>query len=220
MGDARTNLGLDPLPSLAEIEKRDKKTKEIPAHLPTININRIPRKKSIFVLVLLTIFTLGVYPALWYSRKAEEFENLGTQKKINPVLPLILLILNIMTLALVLIFPLTITTDMGQFYQYLTSFQYFLIYGFAGVVLVRICLSLFLAFSSRAIINEALKNKGSGKKISGFLTFIFCFYYLQYEVNRIIDDKEETVRKAPWIIVILVVLAVMLALIFSIFGFL
>jgi len=168
----------------------------------------VPKKKMIIVLLLLNLITLGVYSAIWYIKRSKEFNNLGTKKKLKKTIPSIFLIINLITIFSAVYFMLSISPEqMGTFYQNTTTMQNALLIAFLAGAILEIVLSLFLAFYSRYIINEAIKyNKNSSKKISVFFTLIFGFLYLQYEINRIEDDKEEQPIKAPWIILIILLI--------------
>lgn len=173
---------------------------------PTQDHNRVPKKKSVFLVVLYSIITLGIYPALWYMEKSTEFYYLGTEKKLKRVLPLMLLIFEVILISLLITLPLTITTDMGRFYQNLTTLQVMIISGIILSFLLRTIFCLINAFHSRKVINQALANKGSKTKISGTLTLIFTHFYLQYEINRILEDTEEEKRTAPWVVLGILIL--------------
>lgn len=190
----------------------EKETKNLPQpkvenKTPERDYNKVPQKKSVFLLWILFLITLGIYSSIWYLRKTKELYNLGTQKKLPKTLVVFLLILSITEIGALLAFPFTITSEMGTFYQNLSSLQTGLLIIFGAAFCLRIILEILIAFISRGIINEALKSKDVLTKISWFFTLIFGFLYLQYEINRIINDKEHTSRKAPWIIFILILIA-------------
>ncbi|MFH1327143.1 MAG: hypothetical protein ABIH59_03390 [archaeon] len=183
------------------------------AHIPPTDINKVPQKKSVFVMWILSTMTLGIYPAIWYMKKAPQFQNLGTQKKLSKTLPFILLILSILLITLILIFPLTITTEienMSKIYPQFTALQTGLLFAIGVIMLIKMFFSLLIAFYSRTIINQAFESKGTTKKISALFTLIFTHLYLQYEINRILEDKEENLRKAPWIFFILIIILIIL----------
>ncbi len=188
-----------------EIKKPEKKE----AHVPDSDLNKVPNKKSVFLVWLLSVVTLGIYPGVWYMKKVSEFSNLGTNKKLGNKLPTTFIIMNILLIAGFLIFPLTITETTDVFYQHLTTLQSGILLAVGVLLLLRIFFCLLLAFYSRSIINEALYNKGSKTKVSAFFTLIFTHLYLQYEINKIIDDKEDNPKIAPWVFLLIIfVLAV------------
>ena len=73
--------------------------------------------------------------------------------------------------------------------------------------LINLILLLILGFNTRKILNQALINKGEKVKLSWFYTLIFNLLYLQYEINRIIEDKEDKKRIGPliWFLIIYVI---------------
>lgn len=172
---------------------------------------RVPEKRSVVLMLFLSIITLGIYPSIWYIRRVSEFNGLHTEKKLNLGLSVIFLFIIISGL---IVLPLSILlTPFGVYLEnpVLNFFsilpQEFTLIIQAVVYLILVLLYLSLAFRARTIINEALARKGIQRKISGFFTLIFNLFYLQYEVNRIMTDKEESKRIAPWILFILALIA-------------
>ena len=168
-----------------------------------------PRKKNIFIMILFTIITLGIYPSIWYIKEVREFNNLKTEKKINKIesISYLIIIIYLLFLIFATIFKFIITFKFlkGNLPEKiknvieLTPFVLILFLLFAVSFIALIILFMHLSFRARAIINEALMNKGSNVSISWFFTLIFNLFYLQYEINRIIDNKEKDERIAPWI---------------------
>jgi len=176
---------------------------------------KVPQKKNIFLMVVLSIITLGIYSSVWYLKRSPEFYNLGTRKKLGTGLPMVLLIFNIIFIALIVILPLTITTSVGDFFQNLTTLQISLIFTLGIIFALMIFFYILLEFFSRTIVNQALENKGSRKKISVLLTLVFGYLYLQYEINRINEDKEEAPKFAPWAFLIIIILLIAAAVLNS-----
>jgi len=203
-----------PLPQPAPISTFEKPN-ELPANLLDIDINKVPQKRNIFLLVILSYITLGIYSTIWYLKRVPEFVNLMTEKKMSRTLPLTLLIFDVIFIALLIIFPLTITIEIGDFGQNITTTQTILLLALGIIFLLRLFFSLLLAFYSRTIINQALEKKGHPEKISGFFTFIFTLFYLQYEINKINLDQEETSKKAPWTFFIIILLLAILGIALS-----
>ncbi len=182
------------------------------AHEPTTDINKVPQKKSVFLVVILSLITLNIYDAIWYMKRVPEFYNLGTQKKISNNLPLILVIINILLVTGIIIFPLTITENMGTFYQYLSTMQIGILFGLGILAILKLFFTLLLAFYSRSIINQALENKGSKTHVSGFFTLIFTHYYLQYEINKILKDIEDQPKVGPWAFLLIIIVLIGLSI--------
>jgi len=207
-----------PLPSFGESKEKELNpfSKQEVKKLPQIKVpetpsqiidhETLPQKKNIFMLWLLSAITLGIYTAIWYIKRSRELNNLGVPKKLAKRIPKTLLIINIITIAAIILFPLTISPEeMGSFYQNSTAMQTMLIIILGAGIILRVIFSLYLAFKSRSIINQALDNKGE-KPISGFFTFIFTHLYIQYEINRIDKDEEDKPRKGPWVWFIIILL--------------
>jgi hypothetical protein len=209
-------------PQLQQFQKpeqpKEKPQEQKPIHLPDTDIENVPRKKSVLLVIILTWITLGIYKGIWYMKKVTEFLNLGTNKKPNNTVPTIFIILNILIIAAIIILPITITQEMGTFYQYLSPLQTGIIAAIVLLAIIKLTLSLFLAFHARTIINQALENKESKTRLSVFFTIIFTHLYLQYEINKIIDDKEDTPKIAPWIMVLVIFIIIALAIIIPSFG--
>jgi len=168
----------------------------------------LPQKKNIFLIWLWSTITCSIYTAVWYIKRTPEFNNLGTPTKLRQKVAKTLLVIDILIILSILAFPLTISpTEMGSFYQKTTSTQMILVIVFVACIILRIIFTLYLAFKSRSIINQAIGNNNY-KKISGFLTFIFTHLYLQYEINRIVEDKEDQPIKAPWIWFVIILILI------------
>ena len=171
---------------------------------------KVPEKRSVILMLFLCIITLGIYPSIWYIRRVDEFNGLHTEKELNlglSVLFLFIIITGLLVIPLGKIlsqFGIIFENPIIEFFNVLPS-EFIMIIQIS-VYLILILLYLSLAFRARTIINEALARKGIQRKISGFFTFIFNLFYLQYEVNRIMKDKEESKRIAPWTILILILL--------------
>jgi len=207
---------LTPTKPLPQPPKILEQKNSVQAHIPKQNINKVPEKKNIFLIFILSTITLGIYPAIWYMTKVKEFNNLQTNKKLKETFPTILLIINIILIASIIIFPLTITQNMGTFYQHLSSFQTILIFIIILFTILKIFLTLLIAFYARTIINQALENKNSYSKVSALFTLFFTHYYLQYEINKIIDDIEEKPKVGPWVFFSILILLVLVGIVFSV----
>ena len=195
------------LPELYERKKLELKPLGVPAHLPSVDVEKVPQKGNVFVLGFISILTLWIYPAFWYMRKSEEYRNLGTDKHLSRGLATFYLAVEVLFILSIVILPFTVSNDPGRFNQNVTTAQMVTLILVIIFFVVAAILLITLALKSRAIINEALRNKGE-KNISLFFTILFGVLYLQYEINKIIDDKEKNPVAAPWI-----VLVVLLALV-------
>src|SRR3989344_739716 len=164
-----------------------------------------PRQKSVTILFLISLITLGIYPGCWYLKRIKEFRALNTTRRIGKGLVIVYIILTFFLYAVIGLFvgfDIKTISPSETILFILALFPLF-------VVFILLLLWIAISFRARKIINEALENKGTNAKISGFYTLIFNLFYLQYEINRINDDKENNKRLAPliWFVIILLVIA-------------
>ena len=167
----------------------------------TADGQKVPQKKSVAFLVFLSFITLGIYNAIWYIKRKPELDNLGTEKK---------LIKGLAISYLVFIVILVINQISNPFLN--KTIDTILITNiFIGIIffifaILFLCLHFLLAFSTRTILNQALEKKGVARKVSWFFTLVFSLFYLQYEINRIVENRESEKRTGPWICLILLIL--------------
>ncbi len=175
---------------------------------------KIPKKKNVFLIVLLSIITVNIYNYAWYIKRTNELNNLRTISKFNKSIPIISLTLYIGLIALCIVLLIfTPQTSIGvpavDWKDLPTEF----IINISLIIIVSLILTvmyLLMAFKTRKILNESEANKGEKVKLSWFFTLIFNSFYLQYEINRIIDDKENNKRKGPWAVFIVILLLIII----------
>ena len=169
----------------------------------------IPKKKSVILLFLICTFTLTIYHGFWYIKRVKELNNLKTTTKIKKTIPIILVILTFTELIIIgSLFGIAgfddsvAYEDIIKYSDIPTSFIVLDI-TLLTLLLIHAILIILISFKTRKILNESLTNKKIQRKTSGFFTLFFNFLYLQYEINRIIKDKETESRMGPWIAFIL-----------------
>ncbi len=166
------------------------------------NNPKIPEKKSVILLIFLSVITMGIYPYIWYLKRVKEFNNLETPTKAKKGIAIFALALIILLLLSGIIMNIYITISSqktaSSFSEIPATFLIFFGTNFLLSILLAVT-TLLMAFRYKKILNEALENKETFVKISSLFTFFFQFLYLQYEINRIIEDKEEDSRIAPWV---------------------
>ncbi|HRZ86006.1 MAG TPA: DUF4234 domain-containing protein [Candidatus Paceibacterota bacterium] len=177
----------------------------------------ILKKKNVFVLILLSIITLGIYPNIWYIKRQSELNQLNNDFKINRFFVSIPLLLVIFILLLVLVGFLAGSTiwkdSVGNNFPIGFIIWFFLILFLSFIFILFYF--ILIPFKFRKVLNLLLVNKGSYVRLSGFLTLVFNVFYLQYEINRILDYNEMKKRLAPWIIFVsLIILYLFLSFIF------
>jgi len=175
-----------------------------------------PQKRSILLMIILTIVTLGIHPSVWYLRRTRELNKLKTKSRINQgegisyLISIFYIFFIISAISFRFFkrdpFPSSINDVLR-----LSAPMIILFFILVILLITTIGLFIHIAFKTRKIINEGIENKGSKAKVSWFFTLIFNLFYLQYEINRIIDDKEENKKVGAWIsFVILIVLIILL----------
>lgn len=170
-----------------------------------IDSNQPPQKKSVALLFFLSVITLGIYSAIWYLKRAPEFDKLETQNKLKKRLTITYLVF----VSLFVLFQIVV----NFLIEPISELNVFSITLFV-ITIIFLCLYFILAFNTRTILNESLAKKGVTRKVSWFFTLIFNFLYLQYEINRILDDKENEKRTGPWVcFVCFIIIPLVLALI-------
>src|SRR3989344_2417438 len=176
----------------------------------------VPKKFSAILLLLLTIITFGIYNYVWFIINSNKLNNLRTKSKLNKKIALVSLIIYIMIIILGILL-LIITNSSKDSNSALTNvtkisdipIQFIVVFITAlALIVILAVLILFLAFKTKRILNETLENKGENVKLSGLFTFLYNLFYLQYEINRIIGDKENNKRIGPWVIFIFLILII------------
>ena len=171
---------------------------------------KLPEKKSVFLLIILTIITFGIYQVVWYLKRSNELNNLNTPKKLSRRIAISYLIgLGLLD---VLVTISILTTDPNAPLGNLSTSEWAITIAGTVILIYLVIVSFFLAFRSRTIINQALERKGVTRKVSGLFTFFFHVFYLQYEINRTLENTEYKPRVGPWICLIFTLVLPFLAL--------
>ncbi len=162
--------------------------------------NNLPGKKSVIIVLFLSVITLGIYSSIWFIKRSDELNNLQTPSKMSKTFGITALTFNILLLITAVLF---LVANKGIKITQLTDLTLALVSVFTATFIIFILIYLFGAFRARKVINEALSNKITSKKVSTVLTFFFNVFYLQYEINRVVNDKENEKRIFPWIFLII-----------------
>ena len=159
------------------------------------------QRKNVFLVWLFSSLTFGIYAVFWYIKRKSDFDNLGTQKRLSKGLAITYLIFII----IYALYNLAITF-MGDTVQSALGGNIIISIIPFFLIIPLIILHLILAFNTRTILNEVWASKRITRKVSWFFTLIFSLFYLQYEINRTIDNEENEKRKGPWVCLILFVI--------------
>src|SRR5690606_28672055 len=126
---------------------------------------------------------------------------LNTPSKVPRGLAISYLVLSIFyILSFILIFGIISTTqDIPELINVLDL-------GITVMGLSIFVIAIIMAFQARSVLNEIWSQKKVVRTVSWFFTLIFNLFYIQYEINRTIENKEMEKRVGPWICLILFIL--------------
>ena len=150
------------------------------------------KKVPVWLMVLLSIFSLGFYMGFWILNRREDI------KEMKSVHHIPFLWWRIVTLLLVVLFFLNIFhpfffTEFG--YLHIESFDIIFTFFFIGLL-------YYTAFRIREVIEDV-----STINYNSYLLFFFHIFYIQYKINRkvvegskpasILEVPRETVQSRP-----------------------
>ena len=75
----------------------------------------VPGKKSVFLMFLLSVITLGIYFFIWYMKRAGELNNLRTKSKLNKGTAFISVFIIIVLLVLCVVIGIFTISTYSQF---------------------------------------------------------------------------------------------------------
>ncbi len=153
------------------------------------------QKFNVTLMIFLSIITLGIYPIFWVYKKNSEFQSIKSEH----IIPSWFLhcYSSIWGIGLVL-YSLFLS---GLFD--LDDLQNLEISVVSAFVISLIFL-IIVCFQYKKILESKIKYLGLEVKLSGFFTLVFGVFYIQYEMNRIANQKESQKRIGPlvWAIVL------------------
>lgn len=127
------------------------------------NLIPIP-KTNILLMLFLYGITLTLYEPIWYLCRIKFINSLNTRRKLDILFPVLLSVLILTQIGYSII-------DFGPGAKLSWGLSWFF--------------SVIVAFNVKNMIKEHLSSRitlSSG--LSGFLTVLFRFFYLQYKINR------------------------------------
>jgi hypothetical protein len=149
-------------------------------------VKRCPRV-SILVMIVLMIFTLGLYVPIWFLRRRGALNRLDSARKLRawPFITAICL------LAVQIPIALVATTDSSQSLFFLVNLAwsvFFIWQAFRVKLILEDHLSAGAAGLPGGVRNDAWK-------VSGLLTVFFTILYLQHVMNhRILDPTKDAAQ--------------------------
>lgn len=135
-------------------------------------------RKSIWLMIGLTIITFGIYEPYWYLTRLQRFNALSSSAKFNQTSILIWLVWFVVD-AIIIVFAILSPES-----STLQSLE--LIEGIGN--LVAAIFALILAFRAKKILQEHLAVNDNDYSMSGVATFFFQFFYIQYKINRLMNS--------------------------------
>jgi len=132
-------------------------------------------KRSVWVILLLSIITCGLYFPFWFVLRANDLDKLQTTAKIT-LGPVVLLFCSLIATYAASIAGIWWTSEAGA-----TTLK------IVGPVLnLCYCIMIWvLSFRVRRILDEYFNQRlNLGSPISAVATFFLTIYYLQYKMNR------------------------------------
>jgi len=135
------------------------------------------QKRSVIVMLILIIFTNGIYSAYWLFKIRKVLNELNSEQKISKAMPIaILIILIVSTLFFFMYLPFA-ETEVGIAITGIDN----LISITGGIMII------VLAFQMKKILEDHYK-----WPMSGAGTFFFTILYVQARINRIITEGAPT----------------------------
>ena len=135
-------------------------------------------RKSVWLMIGLTIITLGIYEPYWYLTRLQRFNALSSSAKFNQTAILIWLVWFVVE---AMIFVFVIVSPESSTVQSLEVIED-LVYLSAAIF------AIILAFRAKKILQEHLAVIENDFSMSGVATFFFQFFYIQYKINRLIPE--------------------------------
>lgn len=130
------------------------------------------QKQSIFLLLIISILTFGIYIPIWFLNRVEAFNNLHSRTKLSefPLIIVLVLFISSMMLTISVIFSL-------NFSMFLMADGINMVINLVGGFII-----LIYSFSVRSILEDQYDTS-----VSAIFTLLFSVFYLQYKINKLID---------------------------------
>ena len=154
-------------------------------------------RKSVIVLIILNILTLGIYFPIWAYKHRNWMNSLNSKLKLKKsviIAALILIIVNVLIVvsSLVAAYILFNTNGASQIYYFILSNESLL----EGIEVGQDLLSFILALLSLNIVFDmrSILNKHFNTKISFLGTLFFSLFYIQYKINELTKEKTQSIN--------------------------
>lgn len=156
-------------------------------------------RKSVLLVIFLTLITGGIYSAIWYRRQQNLLNGFSSQKKITKSDIRLLLIVSSLFALLSFISG---AHDSPKSFDYMTNLDLtmfvILKIGPPLMELATMWIILRLAFRARYILDEHYNKHLKMKVYFGLIyTFLFHIYYIQYMLNQLLPTNKGTRDDSP-----------------------
>lgn len=130
---------------------------------------------TVLFTVILSLITVGIYVPYWFISRRKAMNQRPSEENVALGAPVVAIVLyGFLALTMVPV-SFFVSGWLLAYYDYLQ-----MVFIYLGVALI-----LYVAFQMRSILNEGIQEK----KLSGWCTFLFHIWYLQYKINRIKTDS-------------------------------
>jgi hypothetical protein len=143
-------------------------------------------RRSLWMMMLLSVITLGVYPSVWIIRRARFLDGLRSDRKVGPLGWINLALLVVLFVVTVFMEVLVVLGEMDE--QAADGFGRLLEIG-SGLV------SLFVQFRVAGILRNDFAATRRRIRVSGGLVFFLGTLHLQHVINKAADMPEGAERE-------------------------
>ena len=146
-----------------------------------------PKKVSVWLTILLSIVTLGIYVPVWFLSRFEALNTLRSPQKLSRGLLITLTVAFTAASVCNLTFAWTLSDTGWETWDEISRALNFMNFILWSAILT-------LCFVVRRILQDHIRyQRLDDAEISGVLTFFLSIYYLQYKINRLRWEDPESI---------------------------
>lgn len=143
-------------------------------------MNKPVERKSVWMVILLSVVTLGIYIPYWLYQRLDAFNQMKSTEKLDKNIVMAVLVMYSLTTVMYIV-----STISEMMYPENISFVTNIDNVGSVIDFVSTIMMLYLAFRTRKVIEDHFKIT-----LSGVATFFFSIYYLQYKINKQLSKAE------------------------------
>lgn len=143
-------------------------------------MNKPVERKSVWMVILLSIVTLGIYVPYWLYQRLDAFNQMKSTEKLDKSTVMAVLVMYSLTTVMYIV-----STISEILYPENISFVTNIDNVGSVIDFISTIMMLYLAFRTRKVIEDHFK-----VTLSGVATFFFSIYYLQYKINQQLSKPE------------------------------